>query len=72
MKQYKKATSKKKYSVTFLIDPSNNWFSKFLNIKSFNLKNKFKFYKSSNPKKVSGKDLVFILNYTKILKKKIP
>ena len=58
-----------KYRVTFLVDNKNTWFSKYLNI--FLIKNKKYIFKiSSNVKKVFKQDILFIINYTKILNKK--
>ena len=58
-----------KYRVTFLVDNKNTWFSKYLN--TFPIKNKKYIFKiSSNIKKVFNQDIIFIINYTKILNKK--
>ena len=58
-----------KYRVTFLVDNKNTWFSKYLNI--FPIKNKKYIFKvSSDVKKVFKQDILFIINYTKILNKK--
>ena len=59
---------KKKFTVTFLFDKNNNWFEKyFLKIKI----NKKKYYikKTHNKKDVKNQDILFIINYTKILSK---
>lgn len=58
----------RKYSVTFLIDKSNDWINKYLK-KSFLKDYKFNFKISKNFKKIKNQDIVFILNYTKILPK---
>ncbi|MDA7780693.1 formyltransferase family protein [Candidatus Pelagibacter sp.] len=64
-----KKISNNKYKVTFLVDNKNTWFSKYLNI--FPIKNKKYIFKvSSNVKKVFNQDVLFIINYTKILNKK--
>lgn len=57
----------KPYKLTFLLDPKNLWIKPFLLKYNFNLKNKFIISFSSNYKKVNKQDLVFIMNYTKIL-----
>lgn len=65
----KKILNNKKYKVTFLIDKNNDWFSTYLNV--FLVKNKkYTFKVSRDIKKVSNQDILFILNYTKILSKK--
>ena len=58
----------RKYNVTFLIDKSNDWINKYLK-KSFLKNYKFNFKISKNFKKIKNQDIVFILNYTKILPK---
>ena len=61
---------KKKYNITFLIDPTNNWIEKFI-LRSFKKKNKrfiFKFKKKYN--EITNQDVVFFINYTKIIPKK--
>ncbi len=58
----------RKYNVTFLIDKSNDWINKYLK-KSFLNNYKFNFKISKNFKKIKNQDIVFILNYTKILPK---
>ena len=64
----KKILNNKKYRVTFLVDNKNSWFSKYLNI--FLIKNKKYIFKLSNDiKKVLKQDILFIINYTKILNK---
>ena len=57
-----------KIKVTFLIDDSNNWFSKYLkkNIKT-NKKYIVKFSNKINT--VLNQDIVFFINLTKIIKK---
>tara|TARA_Y100000590_G_C15647312_1_gene987364 strand:+ start:215 stop:859 length:645 start_codon:yes stop_codon:yes gene_type:complete len=57
----------KKFKVTFLFDKNNNSIEKFF-FKYKNKKNKkYKFTISRNFKNVKNQDIVFILNYTKIL-----
>ena len=58
---------KKKIKIAYLLDPSNVWIYKYLiNSKLLKLKRTTnKIFKS--PGKIKGYDLVFILNYTKIL-----
>jgi methionyl-tRNA formyltransferase len=58
---------KKKIAVTFLLDRSNDWVEKHLLKFNFNQKNKFIFEIKKNYKTVNKQDIVFILNYTKIL-----
>ena len=58
----------KKYKVTFLLDKNNNWIKD--DVKVFIKSNKRFFFKlEENYKKIKNQDLVFILNYTKILPK---
>ena len=57
----------KKIKITFLLDESNNWIENFIRSKFKNKNKKFIFKISKNFKKVNKQDLVFILNYTKIL-----
>ena len=63
---------KKKISVAFLIDKKNDWIKKFISVKKIlneiNRNYKIKIY--SDPKKIKNLDIVFILNYTKILSQK--
>ena len=58
---------KKKYKVTFLLDKSNLWFEKQLKNYDFRLNNKYIFKISKNPNKVKNQNIVFPLNYTRIL-----
>ena len=57
-----------KYNVTFLFDKSNLWFEQRLKNYKFNLKNKYNFKFSKNPKNIKNQHIVFPLSYTKILK----
>ena len=57
---------KKKYKVTFLQDKTNQWFEKYLKGYNFKLK-KYNFTITKNPKIIKNQDIVFPLNYTKIL-----
>jgi len=57
----------KKIKITFLLDENNNWIENFIRSKFKNKNKKFIFKISKNFKKVNKQDLVFILNYTKIL-----
>ena len=56
----------KKYKVTFLLDKKNSWFQKYIESYNFKLK-KYNFTISQNPKTIKKQDIVFPLNYTKIL-----
>jgi len=60
---------KKKIKIAFLLDNTNNWILQYLK-KSKLLKKNNKYYSKIfiNFKKIINYDLVFILNYTKILK----
>ena len=58
---------KKKYKVTFLLDPSNLWIENYLKNENFGLKNKFIFKITKNQNLVKNQDIVFPLSYTKIL-----
>ena len=57
---------KKKYKVTFLLDRTNQWFEKYLEGYNFKLK-RYNFTITKNPKIIKNQDIVFPLNYTKIL-----
>lgn len=59
---------KKKFKITFLFDKSNDWFKNYF--KKINI-NKKKYYikKTYNKKKAQNQDILFIINYTKILPK---
>jgi methionyl-tRNA formyltransferase len=58
------------YKVTYLIDAKNNWIESYLlTSKLIKSNSRFKFTISHNPLDVKDQDLVFILGYTKILKK---
>ncbi len=60
---------KKKSKVTFLFDEKNDWIKNFL-YKSFKKKSRRYLFKiESNFKKIKNQNIVFILNYTKILPK---
>jgi len=65
----KKILNNKKYKVTFLVDKNNDWFSTYLNVSLIKNK-KYTFKVSRDIKKVFNQDILFILNYTKILSKK--
>jgi len=57
-----------RYKITFLIDKNNDWIEK--KIKNlFKNNNKYFFKIEKNFKKIIKQDIVFILNYTKILPK---
>ena len=56
-----------KYKVTFLLDKKNNWIEKYLSNFDFGLKNKFRFRILKNYRLIKDEDILFILNYTKIL-----
>tara|TARA_B100000945_G_C20406219_1_gene610172 strand:+ start:1468 stop:2130 length:663 start_codon:yes stop_codon:yes gene_type:complete len=62
-----KKEQKKKFKVTFLLDAQNSWIYKYIYNFKFNQKNKFIFKISKNYKKIKNQDIVFILNFTKIL-----
>lgn len=57
--------------VAVLLDPNNNWIDKYIRQieKIDNLKERYCFYFSDNPEAIKNFDIVFILGYTKILKK---
>lgn len=55
------------YKVTFLLDSSNLWIEKQLKTYNFKLNNKYKFKISKNPDKIKNQNIVFPLNYTKVL-----
>jgi methionyl-tRNA formyltransferase len=56
--------------VTFLLDTKNNWFEQQLKNFNFKLNHKYKFKISKNYKLVKKQDIVFPLNFTKILPNK--
>ena len=56
------------YKICFLFDKQNNWLKEKIRF-SFKTNSKYKFFFSENYNKVKNFDLVFILGYTKILKK---
>ncbi len=58
----------KKYKITFLLDKDNDWIHTYIK-KNFIKNKKFNFKISKNFNKVNNQDVVFILNYTKILPK---
>ena len=57
----------KKYKITFLFDVTNLWFEK--QFKKYFLKKSKKYFFSikKNYKKIKNQDVVFVINYTKIL-----
>ena len=56
------------YKICFLFDRKNNWIKKEI-IKNFTSNKKYKFNFEYNLKKIKDYHVVFILGYTKILKK---
>lgn len=58
---------KKKFHVSFLTDKNNSWFNEYIVKLKVNLPKKYKYFFSSNSKKIVEQDIVFIINYTKIL-----
>lgn len=67
MSQSKK---RKKFKITFLLDKSNNPIEKYLLKFNFNLNKKYIFKVVKNPNSIINQDIVFVLNYTKILSEK--
>ena len=60
---------KKKHKITFLLDENNNWIEGYIK-KIFSIKNsKFYFKFVKDYKKIKNQNVVFIINYTKILPK---
>ena len=60
---------KKKIKISFLLDKNNDWIKKYL-IQTFRKNNKkYSFKIENNYKKIDKQNIVFILNYTKILPK---
>ena len=57
-------------TVTFLLDNSNNWFEKKLRSYDFKLSHKYIFSISKNYKTIKKQDIVFPLQYMKILPNK--
>jgi len=60
---------KKKYNVTFLLDPTNLWIENYIRKYDFKLSKKYLFRISKKVNDVKNQDIVFPLSYTKILKK---
>ena len=62
---------KKKINVALLVDKSNNWIEYFISFKKIlkGVKKKYKIKIFNDPKNIKNLDIVFILNYTKILTK---
>jgi len=58
---------RKKTKITFLFDKNNAWFEKYFNIRDFRKKKKYSFKISKKYKNIKNQDIVFIINYTKIL-----
>ncbi len=56
--------------VVFLIDKSNDWILPIIKKQKFNFRKKYIFKISKNYKTVKNNDIVFIINYTRILDKK--
>ena len=63
---------KKKIKVAYLLDNTNNWIPSYLKTsKLLNENNKYNSKIFTNYKKIINYDVVFILNYTKILKRNL-
>ena len=61
--------NEKKIKISFLLDKNNDWIKKYL-IQTFRKNNKkYSFKIENNYKKIDKQNIVFILNYTKILPK---
>ena len=61
---------KKKIRVVYLLDKTNNWILSYLKTsKLLNENNKYNSKIFTNYKKIINYDVVFILNFTKILKR---
>ena len=57
----------KKFAVTFLLDKKNNWISNFIDFRSFKSNKKYLFKISTRLKYIENQDIVFPINFTKIL-----
>ena len=57
----------KKFAVTFLLDKKNNWISNFIDFRSFKNNKKYLFKISTRLKYIENQDIVFPINFTKIL-----
>ena len=66
IKRFQLNTMKENYKVTFLLDKKNSWFEKYFLNYNFKLK-KYKFTITKNPNNIINQDIVFPLNYTKVL-----
>lgn len=57
----------KKFTVTFLLDKKNDWISKFINFRSFKSNEKYSFKVQTKTNFIKNQDIVFPINFTKIL-----
>lgn len=58
---------KKIYKVTFLTDKKNDWIKSYLSKKKFLFKNRYDYKFSNNIDTIVDQDILFIVNYTKVL-----
>ncbi len=61
---------KNKFNITFLLDKKNDWIESYIKKKFLKKSKNYVFKISKNYKKIKKQNVVFILNYTKILPKK--
>lgn len=59
------------YKIGFLFDQKNNWIKMFFKKSTFVSNNKYKFIYLTDIKRAKNFDVLFILNYMKIIKEKI-
>ena len=59
--------NEKKFKVTFLLDKTNLWIEKYLKNYNFKLNKKYLINIQKNPNRIKGQDLIFPMDYTKIL-----
>ncbi len=60
----------KRLSITFLLDKKNNWISKYINFRSFKNSRKYYFKVKRELHLIKNQDIVFPINFTKILSKR--
>ena len=58
---------KKIHKVTFLIDKKNNWIKSYLSKNNLLFKNRYSYKFSNNIDTIVDQDILFIVNYTKVL-----
>ncbi len=67
--KFLKSKNVNEHKVTFLFDHTNNWIREYINPETFVNSKKYNFSFTENYKEIKNQTIVFILSYTKILKK---